>query len=187
MKITIVDLQPPRSNMVTRTYKDTDLIDFNVSIFLPDLRVHPLLTEVRKLLLYSRFDSSLYSWNDERLNQLEQQTGSANVQARFPHRWSVARPLSAKVAMRAIEEGELEGLEEVKFYVDWYPFGLTANAVGATCNAEKRMAQFLAPYRVELSCKSQQAIQVIRKHSSRLPWGRKDVKATKAVEICGRA
>ncbi|KAJ4391539.1 hypothetical protein N0V93_005157 [Gnomoniopsis smithogilvyi] len=174
MKITIIDLHPPRDIIVSRTFEATDLIDNNISMFLPDLRAHPFLTEVRKLLLYSRFDSALYPWDDHRLNQLEQQTGYVDVQARFPHRWSVTRSLSATVALRAIEQGIFDGLQEMKFYVNWYPFGLTKSTIQAACIAEERMAQFMAPYRLQLSFKSHQAVQVMRKHSARLPWVRKN-------------
>lgn len=173
MKITITDLHPPRGIPVSRTFEAADLIDTNISIFLPDLRAHRFLIEVRKLLVYSRYDAAFLPLDDRRLNQLEQQVGSVEIQACFPHRWNKTRPLSAEVVVKTVEQAMMQGLQELRFHVDWYPFSLTANALGVAYVSEERVALFMAPCRQRISSKSRQAVITIRNSSSRLPWVRK--------------
>lgn len=172
MHITIVDMQPPRGMQVSRTFEATDLIDDDIPDFLYDLRAHLFFTEVRKLLLYSRFDASLLPWDDQRLNQLEQQIGLVDLQACFPHQWNMPRPLSITCFFGAIDKAILLGLPEIRFYVDRYPFGVTVNIAKAAYITEKRAVQAMAPYRLHLALVSHQAVQALRMHSQRLPWVR---------------
>lgn len=176
MKIIIIDIHPPHGQSFSRAYEAADLIKTNIPVFLPDLRMGHFFAEIRKLLLYSRYYSASYHWDDQKLTQLEPEIGFVDIRARYPKRWSVSKPLTAQLAIEIIEQALLDELPVIKFYIDWYPFGPVESAVRAACKAEERVSQFMEPYLLELSSRKTIAVQLIRKQSSRLPWASKQLK-----------
>lgn len=125
MKITIVNRSPQRGHgqlPVTRSFEADDLLNENIPTHNPELRTAPLFVEIRKLLLYCKYDVHYAPWDETRLDKLELQLGTIGIEASFPQRFSAPRVLSAELAVKAIDNAMELGWPELKFFVTWEPF-----------------------------------------------------------------
>lgn len=171
MKITIVDLYPSRGGEpVTRTYEADDLINSSVSTIIPELRARVFLAEVRKTLLYSRYDASVVPWDEKRLSALESRVGHIDIEARFPHRWSWPKPLTPEVAVQATDRAVLRGSKELTFYVNFFPFSMAHNTRVAIELVEESLVRSTAPVLENMSLKAQQTKTALKKLSLQMPW-----------------
>lgn len=181
MKITIIDkTQQDGELLISRSFCADALINNNVSLTLPDLRANRLFVEIRKLLLHSRFDADALCkpWDENRLAQLEIETGPIDIEASFPHRFSAPRMLTAAVAVQVIEKAIKIGRQELKFYVDWFPFSSGHSAVKAATLAEECLFRSTAPFREAVSSRAQQTYETLKLMSRRFQWERKGLGKT---------
>lgn len=183
MKITFIDIHNPNGGApVTRSYEVDKLINAAVPTFLPDLRAHGFLTEMRKVLLYSRFDACFLPWEERRLSNLELRLGKIDVEARFQYRWCAPKTITAEVAVKAVEQAMAKGRKELKFYINWFPFTTAHNTLVALGLVEEGVSQCLE----QLAEQAHEAKECFKKLARRLPRERGGCKEKTEAAVVGR-
>lgn len=174
MKITIIDKCHQRgAQPVSRSFDADALINKLVAPHRPELRAASLFSEIRKLLLYCRYDALCASWDNARLLEVEQLTGPMIIEASFPQRYSDPKLLSAALAVEAIDNAMATGCQELSFYVSWIPCCTGHGAKKAVALAEDHLVRSTVPFREAMSFRAQQTYRSLKEISQRFRWERK--------------
>lgn len=130
----IVDLvafaTSPLGHSVTRTFQARDLINDDISVGMPELRMQSFFTELRKLLIFTQ-NMGLYEsvWYDEILNERAVKVRDAEILVLMDDAniWNGEQILESRKAVELFERATDTGLDRLTFYVEWYNSSLSQN------------------------------------------------------------